>query len=51
MVQEKFNCIIEIVVCGQKELQVVYDNISTSKMVKDDFKVLWHVNKWLNAIK
>lgn len=30
----------KIVVCGQKELQVVYDNISTSKMVKYDFKVL-----------
>jgi hypothetical protein len=51
MVQEKFSCIIETVVCGQKELQVMYDNVSTSKMVKYDFKVPWHVNKWQNAIK
>ncbi len=38
MVQENFNCIIETIVCGQKEL-LMYDNVFTSKMVKDDFKV------------
>jgi hypothetical protein len=48
MVQENFNCIIEVV-CGQKELQAVYDNVSTPKMVKDDFKVPWNVNKWLKC--